>query len=145
MTTLRQPTNNSTPCQVLRIDTRAGITRLALAQDTVTHAVRWFTTAELATVNTRADVEECVRAHERNQSIHEMANRISLERFESYMERIGTLHQQIRAALEDNTPSPPPVMVVELTPELAANVNHAIGCVVKVVTPVSLWHEAMVA
>ncbi len=37
----------------------------------------------------------------------------------------------------------PPVLVVTLTPELAANVNHAIGCEVKVVQPVSLWHESM--
>lgn len=36
-----------------------------------------------------------------------------------------------------------PVMVVTLTPEQAANVNASAGVVIKVVEPVSLFHESM--
>lgn len=140
MSTLRAPTPNPTLCQVRQVHTRDGITRLALAMDMVSNAVRWFTLAELATVNSRLAIAECVSILDHAQSVKEIASGVSDERFEAYMQRTGDLYQEIDAALRANTS-----LVVELTPDLAANVNHAIGCTVKVVQPVSLFHEAMVA
>ena len=128
MAKLRPPTHNPTPCDVRHIDSRDGVTRLALAMDTVSGAVRWFTLAELTTVNTRLTIAECISLMELNQSYKWMIESTNDDYFDSRSLYLAQLRQQIRAALEGNTPDDQPPVI---------------GCNIKVVPMISLWHESM--
>lgn len=137
MTTLRAPTHNPTPCHVRRIDTRDGVTRLALAMDTITKAVCWYTLAQLVKVNSRLAIAEIISMGDYNESFKWMVESTNNDYFESRSDYTHQLAVQIREALRDTAP-----LVVELTPDLAANVNASAGVVIKVVHP-TVWHPAM--
>lgn len=84
--------------------------------DTVTPAVRWFSDAAMFAVNPMSTCAEPPPT----------------PRYQAVWERTPY-------ALTIWQP------VIALTPALAANVNHVLGCSIKVVPPVSLWHKDMVA
>ena len=107
------PTPNRTLRQVVA---RRG-ERICVRVDCIAHAVRWFTAKELETVNPAWDIA-------------------AIPLMELYEFTCAEPPPIQGCAL-------PPVKVIELTPALAANVSHALGCTVKVVPSVSLWHESM--
>lgn len=133
MTTLLiAPGHNRTPRAATAIDTRNGVTRVALNLDIRfgNPAVRWYTATELKTINTAAEVESVIRDFENlmaMKAIRESSGGWQRERDN----REWNLDYLIGVALGRIEP------LVQLTPELMKHVNAS-----AYVNLVTVYHPA---